>query len=350
MNKIDISNWKEYIVGDLFDLVNSTAYHKKDVSEATNDDEKIAYITRSKYNNGLNMLVKMNNKYNVNPKNTISFGAENANFFYQPAEYITGNKMYYIDTQKLNPLAILFIKTIFEKSFSDNYSFSDGMIPDRIRNRKIKLPADSNGDPDWKYMEDYMRKTKSKVENSYELINDFAVENTKCDTSEWKSFSMRELFDANNTGNILARDIIDGSGTTPYVTASSINNGVVAHIDASMYSLIKGNCILVGGKTFTLTYQANDFVSNDSHNFEIHIKDYDIGMLEYLYLISVIRSAFSNKYYWGDAVTKDKLLNEKILLPTINNIPNWEYMKQYMKNILDKEKGKLELLNSISSI
>ena len=86
INKININKWKEFVVGDLFDLVNSTAYHKKDVIEALTNDTKIAYVTRSKFNNGLNMYVKMNEKYNINPKNTISFGAENANFFYQPEE------------------------------------------------------------------------------------------------------------------------------------------------------------------------------------------------------------------------------------------------------------------------
>ena len=88
----------------------------------------------------------------------------------------------------------------------------------------------------------------------------------KIDIKKWKEFKISDLFDAKNTGNILARDIINGSGNTPYVTASGVNNGVVAHIDATKYEIIKGNCILVGGKTFTLTYQEKDFVSNDSHN------------------------------------------------------------------------------------
>lgn len=36
---------------------------------------------------------------------------------------------------------------------------------------------------------------------------------------------------------------------------------------------MKGDCILVGGKTFTITYQAVDFVSNDSHNFILAAKE-----------------------------------------------------------------------------
>lgn len=50
-------------------------------------------------------------------------------------------------------------------------------------------------------------------------------------------------------------------------------------INASRYELIKGNCILVGGKTFTLTYQKEDFVSNDSHNFEMHLKNIEAQLL-----------------------------------------------------------------------
>lgn len=142
------------------------------------------------------------------------------------------------------------------------------------------------------------------------------------------------MFNGSNTGNVLVRDIEDGSGTIAYVTSSGVNNGVVAYIDASKYSIIKGNCILVGGKTFTLTYQANDFVSNDSHNIVIHLKNAHRNEYIYLYLISAIKAMLNKKYSWGDAVTKDKLLNDSILLPsTANGEPDFEYMEQYMRNI-----------------
>ena len=48
INKINIKKWKEFVVGDLFDLVNSTAYHKKDVIEALTNDTKIAYVTNER--------------------------------------------------------------------------------------------------------------------------------------------------------------------------------------------------------------------------------------------------------------------------------------------------------------
>lgn len=119
-----------------------------------------------------------------------------------------------------------------------------------------------------------------------------------------------DYFCAINTGNILSRDIVDGSGSTPFVTASSVNNGVAAYIDASNYEIIKGNCILIGGKTFTLTYQKNDFVSNDSHNIALYSKCVSNEQV-LLYIITVLSCSLKHKYNWGDAVTKDKLLAQK---------------------------------------
>lgn len=165
--------------------------------------------------------------------------------------------------------------------------------------------------------------------------------------SKWKSFSCSDLFECKNTGNILARDVEDGSGTTPYVTASAYNNGVVAHIDASKYDIIKGNCILVGGKTFTITYQKDDFVSNDSHNFVIRVKNKELGELEYLYLVTVIYNYFGQKYSWNDAVTKDRLKKERIPLPiTEKGEVDWQHMKTYMQSVMQKSEKIISALNS----
>ena len=139
-------------------------------------------------------------------------------------------------------------------------------------------------------------------------VRDYSME--KIDLTKWGKIQIKSIFEASNTGNILARDAEDGSGSTPYVTASGYNKGVMAHIDANKYDIISGHCILVGGKTFTLTYQKDDFVSNDSHNFELHLIDNTQSALVYLFLITYIRASLSEKYKWADAVTKEKLLDD----------------------------------------
>lgn len=155
------------------------------------------------------------------------------------------------------------------------------------------------------------------------------------DLSSWRSFKIGKYFTAKNTGNILLRDVSDGTGSTPFVTASGFNNGVVAYIDASKYELLKGNCILVGGKTFTLTYQKDDFVSNDSHNFTLTlINEKYANELIYLFLLTSLRCSLTEKYSWGDAVTAEKMLAEDLLLPADDSgEPNWIYMEEFIKRM-----------------
>ena len=178
--KIDTSSWGEFRLGKLLDLktkdtkgtglfniVNSVAYHGKDIEETDeNTPDGLNYVTRSKFNNGIKCKVVKKDLYTINPAGTISFGAENADFFYQTEEYITGNKMYYIDTSALSKYSCAFLKSVLEATFTANYSFSDGMIPARIYDEVIKLPIDINGESDWVYMEDYMRNLETTVSNS----------------------------------------------------------------------------------------------------------------------------------------------------------------------------------------
>lgn len=170
----------------------------------------------------------------------------------------------------------------------------------------------------------------------------------KLQTVKWENFKIDQLFTAENTGNVLARDVEDGSGETPYVTASGFNNGVVKYIDAGNYKKMKGNCILVGGKTFTITYQALDFVSNDSHNFILTAKEKKVKKNQYLFLVTVIRETYAQKYSWGDAVTKSKMLNESIKLPALDkDTPDWKFMGEY---IAARQKEVNRILNILERI
>ena len=44
---------------------------------------------------------------------------------------------------------------------------------------------------------------------------------------EFESFKVVDVFQVKNSGNILSRDIVENSGQTPYLCASSENNAVV---------------------------------------------------------------------------------------------------------------------------
>ena len=123
-----------------------------------------------------------------------------------------------------------------------------------------------------------------------------------------------------------------GSGHVPYLTASETNNSVASYDKAWLES---GNCIFIGGKTLTITYQEQDFVSNDSHNLALYLKN-DSVKTRYIheYLITSLKKSLAHKYFWGDSISFKKIQSDTIKLPVdrFGEI-NFDYMERYIKAI-----------------
>lgn len=340
MSKIDTLEWKEFILGELFDLINSKAYHGKDISE-TPDEDGLLYVTRSKFNNGINCRVEKKSDYIINPAGTISFGAENADFFYQEEEYITGNKMYYIDTRSINKYAALYFKSVLEATFTRNYSFSDGMIPDRIRDKIIKLPATDKGEPDWNYMEEYMKNVETSVRNSLEKLQSAKECKNKMDIVEWKEFRVGDYFKGIRGKSRKLQALTDGE--TPIIAAAGYNQGIAGFFDVpSEYeNAITISCNGVGcGSAFYHNYPFA--ITGDA----IVLQNLgEVPQDALLYLTAIINAHFTRIYSYGDKCSAGKAEAEMIKLPaTDEGKPDWDYMEKYMKDIEEKTKEKFNNL------
>ena len=157
----EFESWKTYKIKDIFpNIVKPTVYHTREVKEASTG---IPYVVRSKFNNGIKYNVERPVE-NVNPAKVISFGAENATFFYQKSEWISGRDMYYIDTRDISEYACLFITSCLQP-IAEKYSYNYGMFPDLLKEENIKLPADENGNPNFAYMEKYMKAVEQRSQN-----------------------------------------------------------------------------------------------------------------------------------------------------------------------------------------
>ena len=133
------------------------------------DLEGIPYVVRSKFNNGIKYNVRKEENFVLNPSNVISFGAENASFFYQDKEYISGRDMYYIDTRKITKNASLFIISCLEK-LTSKYSYNFGLFPSLLKKEKIKLPVKTDGNPDYEYMDLYMGNIMKNIKLKLDIL------------------------------------------------------------------------------------------------------------------------------------------------------------------------------------
>lgn len=169
---------------------------------------------------------------------------------------------------------------------------------------------------------------------------------TKIDTSGWREFKLSDIFQMNNMKSIVQKNVVPGSGVIPYVTAQAGNNGVMTYIDCPPEWLDEGDCIMIGGKTLTFSYQAQAFCSNDSHNIALYLKDTDKATeMRYLFLITALRGSLYQKYSWGDSISMKTIKNDVFRLPVdVSGEPNWVYMDEYMATIMKESEANLENL------
>lgn len=168
----------------------------------------------------------------------------------------------------------------------------------------------------------------------------------RIDTSGWKEFRLDSVFIMKNTKSIVQKVVNPDSGTIPYVTASNSNNGVLMYIDCPSEWIDDGDCIMIGGKTMTFSYQKEPFCSNDSHNIALYLKDKaNATEMCYLFLIAALRSALYSRYSWGDSVSMKRIKDDVFFLPsTADGRPDYVYMEQYMRDIMKESEASFENL------
>lgn len=105
--RVDTEDWGNFVIGDLFPaIIKPPVYHTREVTE---DDNGIPYVVRTKFDNGIKCRVIKTEDMDPSPAGVITFGAENATFFYQEEEFVSGRDIYYIDVRGINRFACLFL-------------------------------------------------------------------------------------------------------------------------------------------------------------------------------------------------------------------------------------------------
>ncbi len=152
---VNLQKWQQFKVEDIFPrIIKPEVYHTRQLIQ---DVHGIPYVVRSKFNNGIKYRVKKPIG-KINPANVISFGAENATFFYQQEEWVSGRDMYYIDVGDLSFYSCCFLTSVFQV-LAAKYSYNNGLFPDKLKKEKIMLPVnEETGKIDFVYMEEFMEK------------------------------------------------------------------------------------------------------------------------------------------------------------------------------------------------
>lgn len=324
---IDISTWKEFRVGNYFHGIRGTSRKMQEL-----DDGLTPIIAAARYNQGIAGYYNIPSEY----ENAITISCNGvgcgSTYYHDYPFAITGDAIVLENIGKVPQGALHFIAAVYDAYFSRKYSYADKCSADKAEAELIALPATSDGQPDWDYMESYMKAVMEESEKSLENLK--KADNTKhlIDVSAWKEFCVGELFSCETTLGIPSKNDLE-DGNINYITRSAIDNGFSGTCGNKDHEN-KGNCITIGAEGFVAFWQSEDFVAG---NKVYALRHPDMNEINGLFVCSAL-NALSDRYSFADARVLDKIKVEIIKLPvTSDGQPDWQYMEDCMKNIMDKQ-------------
>lgn len=148
VHKINTSEWKEFKISDLFEIVNGKKYPK-----SNRESGNLPLISTSSFNNGISDYIaeREDNVY----KNIITVdysGSVGATFYHKNNVFIGETVLGLIPKFRINEEIGLFFVNILS-IINKKYSYDHKIKVLSYGDEYIKLPVDQYGNPDYAYME-----------------------------------------------------------------------------------------------------------------------------------------------------------------------------------------------------
>lgn len=357
MSKLKLTDveWGEFFIGGsngLFDITSTKSGIDK--NKLNIDVGLIPYITRTDMQNGINMFItdKQNNRYNIDEGNVITIGLDTQTVFYQPTAFYTGQNIQVLRNNNLNKYTAMFIIPSIKIQMQKFNWGGNGATLGRLNRTRLILPINSQGQPNWQFMEDYIKQEQKqqvqKIIDYYECkLVDLARDVLGLDKVKWKTFKLGDIFDlvtkSSKGLNHLEKNISDGIS---YVGATNRNNGVLDFVKRKENLIYSGNAIAFirngEGSMGYSVYKKEDFIAS---------QDITVGYNQYLNeynakFITTIADQVRGKYNFGYKRNQERLKRETLVLPSDEKgNPNFQYMSDFVKKLeLDKVQEVLEYI------
>ena len=338
MKRINTESWKEYKLKD----IGFSVFHGSRQKQAEREAGNIPLLTAGKENQGVAAYIGNPLCQYQDPVTVDMFG----NCFFHKGIYSGDDNIYFFINKDLNDVIKIFISSIINKQNSILYNFKSQFRQQQADALTVILPSKSDNTPDYEYIESYMKNIMQESEKNIEKLNNIHNSKKTIDILGWREFSLggdNGLFRIVKGTRLTKANMKDGN--INFIGSSSVNNGITNHI-SNLEHIHPANLITVSynGSIGEAFYQEKPFWASDDVNvFYPNFKQsFEIAM----FLIPLIRK-IGQKYKFVDKWKLEDMCNDKITLPINGNgEPDWEYMENYMKNIMNDTKAKLNILKT----
>jgi hypothetical protein len=153
---LEFQKWKEFDFNDVFKSKRGKRLVKLDQAEG-----EVAYISSTKVNNGIDNYIAppdymkiYNNAMTLNNSGSVGY------VFYHNYDFVASDHCTVISIKNkkinLNNYLAIFLQPIIE-AIKPKYNFAREISDARLNKETISLPVDTKGQPDWKFMEEYIK-------------------------------------------------------------------------------------------------------------------------------------------------------------------------------------------------
>ena len=167
MKKIDIKYWQPFTLESLFDVVKGSRLTKADMKEGN-----IRYIGATAFNNGITNYIGNNEETHPAGTLTVCYNGSIGQTYYQDKEFWATDDVNVLYPKfTMNKYIALFLAPLI-RSVGRNYAYTDKWKMEDMKSSIIYLPVNEQSQPNWEYMEQYMKNIEDRVQVSInELLN-----------------------------------------------------------------------------------------------------------------------------------------------------------------------------------
>lgn len=155
--------WKAFKIGDIYEIKSGCALTKDKMGIG-----KRPFIGASANSNAVTAFVSNTNSSKDKNVVSVNFNGSVGEAFYHPYEAIFSGdvKRLHLKNHEDNKYINLFIITAIKKQ-KDKYSYGYKFSEARMKNQRIMLPVNDAGEPDYEYMEQYIKIMEQKKKIDY---------------------------------------------------------------------------------------------------------------------------------------------------------------------------------------
>lgn len=161
--KVDTREWGEFRVGELF-----AQERGKEKAPKQNEPGDCPLIQETNNNNGFDRMVVPTK---VIKGNSITVSINYAqNVFYQADDFCASVNIAVLRNNHLNRYNSQFVCSVLRNAHQ-KFDYTSKISKELLNKEMIMLPVDKTGQPDWAYMEEYMRKVEKKANDVLNFLD-----------------------------------------------------------------------------------------------------------------------------------------------------------------------------------